>query len=85
MSSEIRAIWLRGHYFKNNNRIKLEASVATLIENAAFDKSQVSERFETIESNVDLVKNGLGAKIDHVAVSKTFLISNAKFLIDEIF
>ena len=52
------------------NPIKLEASVASLIDNTATDKIQVSKRFEKIESNVIAVKTGLGAKIDHVAVSK---------------
>ena len=52
------------------NLIKLEASVQSLIETAASDKSQLSKRFEKIESNVISVKTGLGAKIDHVAVSK---------------
>ena len=52
------------------NLIKLEASVTSLIENAASDKSQVSTRLAKIESNVISVKTGLGAKIDHVVVSK---------------
>ena len=58
-------VWLK-------NLLKLEASVASLIENAASDKSQMSERIEKIESNVVLVKTGLGAKIDNIAVSETF-------------
>ena len=43
--------------------------MASLIENAAADKSQVSEDIEEIKSSVVMVKNGLGAKIDHLAVS----------------
>ena len=56
---------------KINEKInKLETSVASLINNEASDKSQLSDRIEKIESSMISVKNGLGAKIDHVAVSK---------------
>ena len=55
-------VWLK-------NFLKLEASVASLIKNAASEKSQMSERIEKIESNVVLVKTGLGAQIDNIAVS----------------
>ena len=54
----------------NEKLTKLETSVASLIDNAASDKSQLSDRIEEIESNVIAVKTRLGAKIDHVAVSK---------------
>ena len=48
---------------------KLENSVASLLENAASDKNQVAEEIKEIKSSVALVKTGLGAQIDRIAVS----------------
>ena len=48
---------------------KLEASVASLIENASSDKSEVSEQMKEIKSSVALVKSRLTTKIDNLAVS----------------
>ena len=43
--------------------------MASLIESAASEKTQVSEKIEEIKSSVALVKTGLTTKIDHLAVS----------------
>ena len=48
---------------------KLENSVASLLENAASDKNQVAEEIKEIKSSVAMVKTGLGAQIDRIAVS----------------
>ena len=53
--------------------------MASLIDNAASDKSQLSDRIQKIESSVISVKNGLGAKIDHVAVSKKYFLFRTKY------
>ena len=66
-------VWLK-------NLLKLEASVTSLIENGASDKSQMSDRIEKIESNVISIKTGLEAKIDNVAVSETLRVVTASFV-----
>ena len=48
---------------------KLEENVASLLENVASDKIQVSAEIKEIRSSVALVKSGLGAEIDRLAVS----------------
>ena len=48
---------------------KLEASMASLIENASVDKNEVAEQIGKIKSSVALVKTGLTTKIDNIAVS----------------
>lgn len=54
---------------RNENLQQLEASVASLIENASSDQIEVSEQIEDIKSSVVLVKTGLTTKINHLAVS----------------
>ena len=43
--------------------------MASLIENASSDKSEVSEKIEEIKSSVALVETGLTSKLNHLAVS----------------
>ena len=54
---------------------KLENSVASLLKNAASNKNQVAEEINEIKSSVAMVKTGLGAQIDRLAVSQYRLIS----------
>ena len=53
----------------NRKLKKLEANVASLLENAAVDKKYVSSELQEIRSSVASVKKGLGAEIDRLAVS----------------
>ena len=48
---------------------ELENSVASLLDNAASDKNEVAEEIKEIKSSMLLVKTGLGAQIDRIAVS----------------
>ena len=48
---------------------KLEENVASLLENEASNKIQVSAEIKKIKSSVASVKTGLGAEIDRLAVS----------------
>ena len=50
-------------------RKKLENTVASLLEDAASGKNQVAEEIKEIRSSVAMVKTGLGAQIDRIAVS----------------
>ena len=59
---------------QKRKRKKLENSVASLLENAASDKNQVAEEIKEIKSSVAMVKTGLGAQIDRIAVSTPRLI-----------
>ena len=43
-----------------------------MIENAAADKREASQKIEEIKSSVSLLKTGLTTKIDNFAVSYTF-------------
>ena len=45
--------------------------MASLIENASSDKSEVSEKIEEIKSSVALVETGLTSKLNHLAVSNS--------------
>ena len=53
---------------------KLEENVASLLENAASNKIQVSAEIKEIKSSVALVKSGLGAEIDRLSVSYLWAI-----------
>ncbi len=58
----------------NENLLQLEASVASLMENATVDKREVSEQIKDIKSSVALVKTGLTTKINHLAVSNSQIL-----------
>ena len=57
---------------------KLEENVASLLENAASDKIQISTEIKEIKSSVALVKTGLGAEINRLAVSTHCFMTNRK-------
>ena len=48
---------------------KLEENVASLLANAVLDKIQTTTEIKEIQSNVGMIENRLGAKIDRLAVS----------------
>ena len=60
---------------------KLEENVSSLLENVSSNKNQVSAQIKEIKSSVALVKTGLGAEIDRLAVSTQCFMTNTTYII----